>query len=198
MMLYIPKTDDYLKILTDQQVKDFVAIDFSEYLKSIKEKFYSKLNEEQNLRKVAKSLYIFLTTPDEIEKYAKIMQSNSSANCIHRYNIAYNCYNIMILNILDPELQLINTKPMIKDKLKELLNELKKFKVQTILVLEYKKRNVRKIFRSNIKLIANDSDVHKAFISMHQSIMTKIKGYACEDWIVLDVIKKHSIKIFEC
>ena len=160
MMLYIPKTDDYLKILTDQQVKDFVAIDFSEYLKSIKEKFYSKLNEEQNLRKVAKSLYIFLTAPDEIEKYAKIMQSNSSANCIHRYNIAYNCYNIMILNILDPELQLINTKPMIKDKLKELLNELKKFKVQTILVLEYKKRNVRKIFRSNIKLIANDSDVH--------------------------------------
>ena len=33
---------------------------------------------------------------------------------------------------------------------------------------------------------------------MHQSIITKIKNYACEDWIVLDAIIKHSIKIFEC
>ena len=36
-MLYIPKTDDYLKIWTDEEVKDFVAINFSEYLKSIRE-----------------------------------------------------------------------------------------------------------------------------------------------------------------
>ena len=28
--------------------------------------------------------------------------------------------------------------------------------------------------------------------------MTKISNYASEDWIVLDVIKKHSVKIFEC
>ena len=62
----IPKIDDYLKILTDE-VKDFVPINFSEYCKSTREKLYSKLNEEQNLRKVAKSLYIFLTTPDEVE-----------------------------------------------------------------------------------------------------------------------------------
>ena len=33
---------------------------------------------------------------------------------------------------------------------------------------------------------------------MHQSIMTKIKKYAGKDWIVLDVIIKHKIKIFEC
>ena len=83
-MLYIPKIDDYLKIFTDDEVKDFVAINFSEYFKSTKEKLYSKLNEEQNLRKVAKSLYIFLTTPDEVEKYIEIMQSFSSDNCIHR------------------------------------------------------------------------------------------------------------------
>ena len=68
-MMYIPKIDDYLEILTDEEVKDFVAINFS---KSIK--------EEQNLRKVAKSLYLFLTTPDEV-------QSNSSDNCIRHYNI---------------------------------------------------------------------------------------------------------------
>ena len=50
-MLYIPKIDDYLKILTDEEVKDFVAINFSEYFKSVREKHF---------RKVAKSLYIFL------------------------------------------------------------------------------------------------------------------------------------------
>ena len=59
-MLYILKIDDYLKILTDDEVKYFVAIQFSEYFKSTKEKLYSKLNEEQNLRKVAESLYISL------------------------------------------------------------------------------------------------------------------------------------------
>ena len=36
-MLYIPKIDDYLKILTDEAVKDFVAINFSEYCKFIRE-----------------------------------------------------------------------------------------------------------------------------------------------------------------
>ena len=47
-MLHIPTIDDYLRILTNEEVKDFVAIDFNEYLKSIK--------EEQNVRKVAKSV----------------------------------------------------------------------------------------------------------------------------------------------
>ena len=60
-MLHIPKIDDYLKLLTDEEVKDFVATNFSEYFKSIR--------EEQNLTKVAKLLYIFLTTSDEVEKY---------------------------------------------------------------------------------------------------------------------------------
>ena len=76
---------------------------------------YYKLNEEQNLRKVDKSLYIFQTTPDEVEKYVEIMQLNSSDKYVH-------CYDIEILNVFDPELQLINTKPMIKNKLKELLS----------------------------------------------------------------------------
>ena len=156
-------------------MNDFVAINFSEYFKSIR--------EEQNLRKVAKSLYIFLTTPDEVEKY---VQSNSSDNCVHHYNVE-------ILNLFDPELQLINTKPVIKNKLKELLSELKKFKVQTILVLDYKKRNDRKIFHSSAKLIASDSDIDEAFKSMHQSIMTKIKNYAREDCIVFNIIINHSI-----
>ena len=56
-MLYIPKIDDYLKILTDDEVKDFVAENFSsEHFKSVKQKLYSKLSREQNLKKVAKLL----------------------------------------------------------------------------------------------------------------------------------------------
>ena len=55
-MLYIPKIDDYFQILTDEEVKDFVAINFSESIK-----------EEQNLTKVAKALYISLTTPDQVQ-----------------------------------------------------------------------------------------------------------------------------------
>ena len=119
------------------------------------------------------------------------MQSNSSDNCVHHYNVE-------ILNLFDLELQLINTKPVIKNKLKELLSELKKFKIQTILVLHYKKRNDCKIFYSSAKLIPSDSDTDESFKSMHHSIVTKIKNYACEDWIDFDVIIKHSIKIFAC
>ena len=60
------------------------------------------------------------------------MQSSFSDNCVHHYNVE-------ILNLFGPELQLINTKPVIENKLKELLSKLKKFKVQAILVLDYKK-----------------------------------------------------------
>ena len=115
MMLNIPKIDNYLKILTDEEVRDFVAINFSEHFKSVR--------EEQNLRKVIKLLYISLTILDGAEKYVQLHSSN---NCLHHYNVE-------ILNLFDPELQLINTKTVIKSKLKELLSDLKKFKVQTIL-----------------------------------------------------------------
>ena len=74
------KIDDYLKILSDDEMKDFVAIYFSAYFKYVREKLYSKLSEEQNLRKVFESPYIILTTPDKVEKYIETMQSNSSDN----------------------------------------------------------------------------------------------------------------------
>ena len=45
-----------------------------------------------------------------------MMQSNSSDKYVHRYNIEN-------LNLFDPELGLINTKPMIKNKLKELFGK---------------------------------------------------------------------------
>ena len=85
------------------------------------------------------------------------------------------------MSLFDPELQVINTKPMIKNKLKEFLSKLKKSKIQAILPLEHKKRNDGKNFHLSVKLIARDSDVDKAIKSMHQSIMTKIKNSASED-----------------
>ena len=45
------------------------------------------------------------------------MQSNPADDCID----VYLNHNIGILNLFNPELQLINTKPIIKNKLKHLL-----------------------------------------------------------------------------
>ena len=81
-----------------------------------------------------------LTTPDEVEKY---VQLNSSDNFIH-------CYNLEILNLFDQELQLINIKPVIKNKLKELLSGKKNFKVEIVLVLGYKKEM---IIKSSIQVL---------------------------------------------
>ena len=43
-------------------------------------------------------------------------QLSSSNNCVHGQHID-------ILNLFDPELKLINTKPIIKNKLKEFLGK---------------------------------------------------------------------------
>ena len=110
-MLFIPKFNDYLKIWTDEKVRNFVVIDFSD-----------------------------------------------------------------IIHLFDPELQLINTKAAIKNKLKELLSKLKKYKVQAILNLDYKKWNNRKIFHSSVKVIANNSDINEAFKSMHKTNPWKNKN----------------------
>ena len=91
------------------------------------------------------------------------MLTNSSDNFVHHYNV-------QILNVFYPEIQLSNTKSVIKNKL---LSELKKFKVQTVLILDYEKINVHKIFHSSAKLIAIDLDIAEAFKSMLQSITTK-------------------------
>ena len=95
-MFCIPTIDDYLKILTDDEMKDFVVINSGEYFKSTREKLYSKLSRKQNLRKVVESLYIFATTPNEVEKYFEMMQSNSSDNCVHHYNVE-------VLNLFDTD-----------------------------------------------------------------------------------------------
>ena len=87
--MYTLKIDDYLKFLSDEEVKDFVAIILVNILNLQKKKCIFKVSIKQNFQKVAESLYIFLTTPDDVVQY---MQPNSSNNCIH-------CYNVEILNL---------------------------------------------------------------------------------------------------
>ena len=78
-----------------------------------------------------------------------------------------------------------------------MLIELKKFKAQSILDLEYKERNYLKVWHSSDKLVSSDSGIDEAFKSIQQSIMTKIKNSASEH-LVVETIIKHSMKIFEC
>ena len=49
------------------------------------------------------------------------MQTKSSDKYGHHYNVE-------ILNLFDPKMQLINNKPIIKNKLKELLSKSLKFR----------------------------------------------------------------------
>ena len=59
-------------------------------------------------------------------------------------------YNIDILNLFNPELQLINPKPMIRNKLKELLSELKNLKFRQYLSLSISKEM---IVKSSIRVL---------------------------------------------
>ena len=69
----------------------------------------------------------------------------------------------MILNLFDQQLQLINTKLVIKNRLNELLSELKIFKSPD----NVSRRIDHKVFHSTSKLIVSDSDNDEAFTFMH-------------------------------
>ena len=97
-----------------------------------------------------------------MEKYVKLTEKALEAKIMMQSSFSDNCarvYNIDLLNLFNRELHLINTKPVIqKQKLKDLLDELKKFKAQAILILDYKKidnqKPMRKIFYWSSKELA--------------------------------------------
>ena len=88
---------------------------------------------------------------------------------------------------------MIETNPITKSKLTVLLDELKRFNVKTILVLQ----NKLIINHLSTKLIVNDLDIDEAFGSMHHSVITKMKNSVSKDCIVKTIVE-HGIKIFEC
>ena len=110
-----------------EDVKDFVVITFGECFKYTKEKLYSKLDEEKNLRKVEESFLYFLATHDEVKKYVELIEKMSEAKLMKKSSSSDDClhhYNINILNLFYPELQLIQLNPpVVKNKLKRLLGE---------------------------------------------------------------------------
>ena len=75
-----------------------------------------------------------------------IMQSSSSESYVH-------VCNIEVLDFFNPELQLINTKSVMKNKLKDILSDLKEFTVHTVLALGNKKidyhKSTSKVFHSS-------------------------------------------------
>ena len=100
---------------------------------------------------------------------------------------------MLVLILINPESELINTKSVVKNKLKYLLDELKMFKTQTTLVLWYKEifdhETIYRICHSNTKLITHDLDANKAFESVHQSVMTKMETFVSKDWIFKAIIE---------
>ena len=118
-----------LKIFTDEEVNDFLVVNFSKSFKVTREKFYTKLVEEKTVVKFTESFYTFLT-PDKVGRYVELTDKTPEIKILMHSIFSNNCvqhYNINILIVFDPELQLINTKTIIKNKFIDLLGELKKF-----------------------------------------------------------------------
>ena len=60
--MYIPTISDYLKILTDEEVKYFAIINFGECFKFRREVLYSKLGEEKIVQKLLNNFILFSNT----------------------------------------------------------------------------------------------------------------------------------------
>ena len=66
-----------------------------------------------------------------------MIQRRSFDNCVRQHDIE-------ISNLFDLELQLVNLKPKVKNKLKDLIGELKNLKFKTVLILEHNKKDNHK------------------------------------------------------
>ena len=66
---------------------------------NLQKKMYSEIKKEENLTKIGKLLFIFLTTDDEREKHAKKVHSNYFGNLGP-------CYITEVLNLFDSGSQL--------------------------------------------------------------------------------------------
>ena len=123
------KTAGYSKILTDEIVKNFALKIFCEYFKSTREKLYPKLGEWKIFEKLLNRFLFFLTMPDKVEIFVKLIEKMPEAKMMMQSSLSdidVYIYNVDIFSLFDTELQLFNTKAVIKNTLKELLGELKK------------------------------------------------------------------------
>ena len=66
-------------------------------------------------KKLEKLLNCFITRPDEVKKYVELIEKTLETKIMIQSRSSDNCarvYSIEILNLFDPELQLINSKPV--------------------------------------------------------------------------------------
>ena len=73
---------------------------------------------------------------------------------VHDFKGYANLYNVKILNSFNPELQLKDTESAIKNKLKNILTELKGFKFVTTLALKFKKKQ-KMMIKQNMTLFTH-------------------------------------------
>ena len=121
----------------------------------------------------------------------------------HAYKYYANTNNVESLNSFNPELQLKGTESSIRNKLIDLLIELKGFKFVTTLVLEFKKIESNEetkcstfYLTSKAETIINKSDIHNVFKSIYIMIISKMEKYHGKSlgWIIDSVID-HTINI---
>ena len=70
---------EYLKILTNREIKGFLTINFGEYFKLTRAKLCSKLDEEKSLREVIKLFYTSSAASNEEEKYVEVIEKATDA-----------------------------------------------------------------------------------------------------------------------
>ena len=101
---------------------------------------------------------------------------------VHAFRGYASSYNVEILNSFNPVLQIKDTEPEVKNKLKKLLTESRKFKFVTTLVLVFKKiesdyKTKYDTFYSNSKaqIIINESGIDDVFESTCSTIISNIQ-----------------------
>ena len=122
----------------------------------------------------------------------------------HAFKEYASTYNVEILNSFNPELQLKDTESAIKNKLIELLIQLKGFKFLTLIVvfkkIETKDKTKYENFYSGAKseIINNENDIYYAFKSIYTTIIENIrKSLGKSSGWITDLVIDQTISISE-
>ena len=136
----------------------------------------------------------------------KTIKNAKTTNLSNAYKGSASTCNVEILNSFIPELQLKNTESAIKNKLIDLLSELRGFKFVKTLVLVFKKiesndETKYSSFCLNLKAeaVINESDIDDVLGSIYITIISNIQKSLVKgpSWITDSVID-HTINNSKC
>ena len=121
----------------------------------------------------------------------------------HAYRGYASTYNVKVFNFFDPERQLKDTESAIRNKLKDILPEVKGFKFMMALVLEFKKIESDDETKYSMfyllwraETIINESDIDGLLESIYRNIISNIQKSIEEGfgWIIVSIVD-HTINI---